>query len=55
MTHLPPEFTTIASFHIPLDDFLDGEFEFENVFVKSSGESGATTPASDLPAGAKKV
>ena len=48
MTSLPPEYTTLATFHIPLEDFLDGDFEFENVFTKASAESGATTPASDM-------
>ena len=53
LKHMPPEYTTLATFHIPLEEFLDGEFVFENVFAKASAESGATTPASDLPAGKK--
>ena len=55
LTHMPPEYATLATFHIPLDDFLNGEFEFENVFTKASAESGATTPSSETAAAGKKV
>ena len=30
----PPTFTTIATFHITLDHFLDGEFNYQNIFTK---------------------
>ena len=48
MVSLPPEVTTLATFHVPLEDFLDGEFEFENVFIHSEQEEGSKTPESDV-------
>jgi len=30
----PPTFTTIATFHITLDHFLESEFEYQNIFTK---------------------
>merc|ERR1719239_119965 len=30
----PATYTTIASFHVTLDNFLDGEFEYQNIFTK---------------------
>lgn len=36
---MPPEFTTLATFHIPLAEFMEGEFEFGTVFTKDGDET----------------
>ncbi|KAK2148905.1 hypothetical protein LSH36_476g02066 [Paralvinella palmiformis] len=49
LTHMPGEYTTLAEFHISLDEFLEGEYVFENVFVKDWHEaSGSQTPTSEM-------
>ena len=54
MTSLPPEYKIITKFHIPTEDFIEGDFLFENVFRKNNeGENGFVTPASMY--GVKKV
>ena len=52
---MPGEYTTLAEFHISLDEFLEGEYVFENVFVKDWHEaSGLQTPTSEM-SGTSKV
>ena len=52
---MPPDYTTLAEFHIGLDEFLEGEYIFENVFVKDWLEaSGSHTPTSEI-SGSSKV
>lgn len=46
MNYLPPEYTTLASFVIPLEEFLEGEFEFENVYMHGDVDSGTKSPTS---------
>lgn len=54
LAHLPAEYTTLATFHVPLEDFLEGEFEFENVFIDdTAATSGTQSPTSEV--GKKKV
>lgn len=50
----PPQLNTLASFHIPLTVFLDGEFEFSSVFTKQM-DSTQSTPASDNSEDAKVI
>ncbi|XP_025090647.1 leucine-rich repeat-containing protein 43-like isoform X2 [Pomacea canaliculata] len=50
----PPQLNTLASFHIPLTVFLDGEFEFSSVFTKQM-DSTQSTPASDNSEDAKAL
>lgn len=54
MNYLPPEYTTLASFVIPLEEFLEGEFEFENVYMHGDVDSGTKSPTSSA-ASDKKV
>ncbi|XP_052075661.1 leucine-rich repeat-containing protein 43-like isoform X9 [Mytilus californianus] len=37
----PPSYTTLANFHIPLEEFLEGEYEFKTVFKKDGAELAA--------------
>ena len=47
LQHMPAEYTTITTFQIPLEDILEMEYEFENVFRKNNeGDEGFVTPAS---------
>ncbi|XP_013401181.1 leucine-rich repeat-containing protein 43 isoform X2 [Lingula anatina] len=45
LRHLPPEYTTLARFIVPLEDFLEGEFVFENVYMKESSDAGSKSPS----------
>ena len=45
LQHAPPEFRELASFHVPLEDFLEGETRFETVFI----EGGEQRPPSPPP------
>ena len=45
LQHSPPEYRELASFHVPLEDFLEGETRFETVFI----EGGAQRPPSPPP------
>ncbi|XP_076108819.1 leucine-rich repeat-containing protein 43-like isoform X7 [Mytilus galloprovincialis] len=37
----PPSYTTLANFHIPMEEFLEGEYEFKTVFKKDGAELAA--------------
>ncbi|KAK7475023.1 hypothetical protein BaRGS_00033704 [Batillaria attramentaria] len=50
----PPQFTTLASFHIPLEEFLEGEFDFSSVFTHGGVVEVASTARSSEPAEGKK-
>ncbi|BFZ18537.1 hypothetical protein BsWGS_21575 [Bradybaena similaris] len=47
----PPTLKNIASFHVPLDGFLNGEFEYENKFTKIyvSSETSINTSQDKFP------
>ena len=38
-----PQVTTLATFHIPLAEFLEGEFEFTSVFTQGGVEIAPST------------
>ena len=47
LMHMPSEFTVLTTFKVPLADFLEGEFEFENVFVHNwEAQEGSRSPES---------
>ena len=49
MVAMAPEYKTLCTFNVPLADFLDGEFEFENVYSYSGfSQLGNATPASEI-------
>lgn len=49
LTSMPPEYRTLATFAVPLADFLDGEFEFENVYsCDSQAQQGDVSPTSEV-------
>lgn len=50
----PPQFTTLASFHIPLQAFLEGEFEFSSIFMAGGIIEVASTARTSEPAEGKK-
>ena len=51
-----PQLKLLATFHIPLDEFLEGEFEFEKTFIHGSAETASTIASRDSPdPGGKKV
>ena len=39
----PPQVTTLATFHIPLAEFLEGEYEFTSVFTQGGVEIAPST------------
>ncbi|KAL8583032.1 hypothetical protein ACOMHN_051196 [Nucella lapillus] len=49
-----PQVTTLASFHIPLADFLEGEFDFKSVFTQGGVEIAPSTARSAGSADPKK-
>ena len=51
LAHMPPEFSTLASFHIPLEDFTSGDYEFEKVFTL---EELPSRPQSEMSESLKK-
>ena len=54
LQHMPAEYRTLATFHIPLADFLDNEFELETVFIEGGGQRCPSPPAPSETA-SKKV
>ncbi|CAG2222225.1 Leucine-rich repeat-containing protein 43 [Mytilus edulis] len=49
----PPSYTTLANFHIPMEEFLEGEYEFKTVFKKDGAELAAEL--SGVPKGQKLI
>ncbi|KAL8575236.1 hypothetical protein ACOMHN_042357 [Nucella lapillus] len=49
-----PQVTTLASFHIPLTNFLEGEFDFKSVFTQGGVEIAPSTARSAGSADPKK-
>jgi hypothetical protein len=45
---MPPTYTTLATWHIPLIDFLEGEFEFRSVFTQGGVEVASTVKSLDI-------
>lgn len=50
----PPTYTTLASWHVPLSDFLEGEFEYQSVFTQGGVEVASTVRSMDTES-ARKV
>ncbi|XP_070205078.1 leucine-rich repeat-containing protein 43-like isoform X2 [Littorina saxatilis] len=50
-----PQLTTLAMFHIPLAEFLEGEFDYTNVFTKGGVEITPSTARSITSADQKKT
>ena len=51
--HMPAEFTTLATFHLPLEDFLDGEDMVEEVFARGELEVDSQVDISEAKSNAK--
>ena len=51
---MPPEVTTLASFHIPLQDILEGEYEIQHTFIDEATE-GVVRDKSPDSTSSKKV
>lgn len=45
---MPPTYTTLATWHIPLVDFLEGEYEFRSVFTQGGVEVASTIKSLDI-------
>ncbi|XP_076452547.1 leucine-rich repeat-containing protein 43-like isoform X2 [Babylonia areolata] len=43
----PPQVTTLATFHIPLAEFLEGEFDFKSIFTQGGVEIAPSTARSE--------
>ncbi|XP_041348975.1 leucine-rich repeat-containing protein 43-like isoform X2 [Gigantopelta aegis] len=50
----PPQIKLLASFHMPLEDFLEGEFEYEKNYIHGSAETASTIASRDSPEPGKK-
>lgn len=44
----PPSYSTLATFHIPLEEFLEGEYEFKTVFKKDIVELASSIKSQDI-------
>ncbi|XP_067681829.1 leucine-rich repeat-containing protein 43-like [Haliotis asinina] len=44
-----PQLTTLATFHVQLDDFLEGDFEVVSVFSQGGVETAASTVCTESP------
>ncbi|XP_053375749.1 leucine-rich repeat-containing protein 43-like isoform X3 [Mercenaria mercenaria] len=49
----PPTYTTLATWHVPLADFLEGEFEFQSVFTQGGVEVASTVRSMDTDSARK--
>ena len=54
MKRNPPTYTTLATWHIPLEEFLEGEFDYQSVFTQGMVEVASTIKSTDTDL-AKKV
>nr|XP_019925187.2 leucine-rich repeat-containing protein 43 isoform X6 [Crassostrea gigas] len=48
LKRMPPTYTTLATWHIPLVDFLEGEYEFRSVFTQGGVEVASTIKSLDI-------
>ncbi|XP_078335235.1 uncharacterized protein LOC111135443 isoform X4 [Crassostrea virginica] len=48
LKRMPPTYTTLATWHIPLIDFLEGEYEFRSVFTQGGVEVASTIKSLDI-------
>ncbi len=55
LVELPPEVTTLATFQMTLEDFLEGEFELEETFVHSLVEGDSEEKVVESESSSKKV
>ncbi len=51
----PPQVTTIATFHIDLEDFVEGEFEVKSLFTQGGIEVASTIRTESPEPGKNKV
>lgn len=49
----PPTYTTLASWHVPLAEFLEGEFEYQSVFTQGGVEVASTVRSMDTDSARK--
>ncbi|KAJ8313023.1 LOW QUALITY PROTEIN: hypothetical protein KUTeg_010396 [Tegillarca granosa] len=54
MKKSPPVFTTLATWHIPMEDFLEGEYEFQHIFSHGGVEVASTVKSADISDPKKK-
>lgn len=47
MKRSPPTYTTLATWHIPLEEFLEGEFEYQSVFTQGLVELAPSIRSAD--------
>ncbi|ESP04133.1 hypothetical protein LOTGIDRAFT_237548 [Lottia gigantea] len=47
LKRMPPQLNTLATFHINLDEFLEGEFNYQSVFTKGNTERASTVKSSE--------
>ena len=43
----PPTYTTLATWHIPLEEFLEGEFDFQSVYTQDLVELAPSVRSAD--------
>ena len=43
----PPTYTTLATWHIPLEEFLEGEFDFQSVYTQGMVELAPSIRSAD--------
>ena len=48
LKRMPPTYNTLATWHIPLVDFLEGEYEFRSVFTQGGVEVASTIKSLDI-------
>ncbi|XP_061166534.1 leucine-rich repeat-containing protein 43-like [Saccostrea echinata] len=48
LKRMPPTYTTLATWHIPLVDFLEGEYEFRSVFTQGGVEVASTVKSMEI-------
>ena len=48
MKRSEPTFTTLATWHIPLEEFLEGEYQYKSVFQQGGVEVASPIPSPDL-------
>ncbi|XP_056009171.1 leucine-rich repeat-containing protein 43-like isoform X9 [Ostrea edulis] len=48
LKRMPATYTTLATWHIPLMDFLEGEFEFRSVFTQGGVEVASTVKSLEI-------
>ena len=47
MVHKPADLRVLATFHLPLEEFLEGEYETEMVYTQGEGDASTATPSTD--------